>query len=223
MDIGPLIAVRPPEYFPGLAYSALMQAAHTFVMADTFQYSRQSFQNRTRIRNSQSWQWVSVPLKGGQHGLPQHAIRVRQESGWKTRHWKAFLFNYSSTPFFEYFAPELRALFKTEWRTLSQLTCQTVKLTHKWLQFDGTVLCASELPGCPATMQDVLECLPASNLVRACGVPEPAARLEHAYEHPRYRQAFEGFQTRMSALDLLFNYGPESARILRSGSTIVSI
>ena len=65
-----MIAIRPPEYFPCLAYAALLLAVDCFVLADTFQYSRQSFQNRTKVRNPQGWQWVSIPLKGGQHGRP---------------------------------------------------------------------------------------------------------------------------------------------------------
>lgn len=218
-----LIAVCPPEYFPGLAYAALMQAADIFVLADTFQYSRQSCHNRTRVRNSQSWQWVSVPLKGGQHGLPQYATRVRQESGWRKRHWKAFLFNYGATPFFDYFAPQLQLIYSAEWNTLSQLTCRTAQLTYQWLNLDGSVRLASELPGQPACVRDVLACLPAGTLVRAHGVPEPAAQMELLYEHPRYWQAFEGFQPRMCALDLLFNYGPDSAHILRTGSTLAAI
>ena len=214
------IAICPPEYFPGLAFSALMQAVDIFVLADTFQYSRQSYQNRTRIRSAQSWQWVSVPLKGGQHGRPQCKTRVRQESGWRKRHWKAFLFNYSATPFFEYFAPQLKALYDAEWTTLSQLTCRTAQLTHQWLSLEGSMLMASEMPGRPSTVSDVLDALPQGILIRAQGVPQPEARLELSYEHPQYRQAFDGFHAPMCALDLLFNYGPDSPSILQSGSTI---
>ncbi|MDE2731883.1 MAG: WbqC family protein [Bacteroidota bacterium] len=223
MEAQTLIAVCPPEYFPRLAYAARMQVADYFVLADTFQYSRQSYQNRTRIRNAQSWQWVSVPLKGGQHGRPQCTTRVRQESGWRTRHWKAFLFNYGATPFFDYFAPQLQVLFESEWHTLSRLTCRTAQLTHRWLEFSGSMLLASELPGQPACVRDVLDCLPTGTQVRAQGVPEPGARLELAYEHPQYRQAFTGFHAHMCALDLLFNYGPDSARILRTGSVLTEI
>src|SRR5690606_15157503 len=45
-----MTAVRPPEYFPRLEYAALLLAAERFVVADTFPFSRQGWQNRTRIR-----------------------------------------------------------------------------------------------------------------------------------------------------------------------------
>ena len=223
MALASTIAICPPEYFPGLAFSALMQVTDIFVLADTFQYSRQSFQNRTRVRNAQSWQWVSVPLKGGQHGLPQSKTRIRQEQGWRKRHWKAFLFNYSATPFFEYFAPQLKSLYRTEWDTLSLITCQSAMLTHQWLNLESALVRASELPGQPATVAEVRDCLPANALVSRHGIPESGASMELVYDSPQYRQSFAGFQSGMCTLDLLFNYGPESGRILRSGARIVRI
>jgi hypothetical protein len=39
----------------------------------------------------------------------------------------------------------------------------------------------------------------------------------HAYEHPRYRQLYEGFIPHLSVLDLLLNEGKESLSIIRSG------
>ena len=68
--VGNVLAIRPPEYFPRLSHVALMHYATHFVLADTMQYSRQSFQNRTRVRTREGSSWVSVPLKGGQHGSP---------------------------------------------------------------------------------------------------------------------------------------------------------
>ena len=38
----------------------------------------------------------------------------------------------------------------------------------------------------------------------------------HDYKHPEYKQAFSGFEPYMSAIDLLFNYGTESLKILTS-------
>jgi hypothetical protein len=39
--------------------------------------------------------------------------------------------------------------------------------------------------------------------------------LFQEYHHPVYEQRFGAFEPFMSVLDLLFNHGPESLRILR--------
>jgi hypothetical protein len=41
--------------------------------------------------------------------------------------------------------------------------------------------------------------------------------LFHGYAHPQYKQRFPPFVPYASALDLLFNEGPRSLEIVRSG------
>ncbi len=217
-----MIAVRPPEYYPRLEYAALMTAAERFVLADTFQYSRQSFQNRTRVRNPQGWQWVSVPLKGGQHGQPICQARIRHVEGWRRKHWRAFYYNYRAAPFFAFYEPELAALLERTWTHLADLTCATVELVHRLLALPAVLVRASDLPGRPADLPGVLAALEDGPLLApedAAPHDAPAApglRVFH-YDHPRYRQTFAGFEPGMTALDLLFNYGPEARSILRQG------
>lgn len=217
-----MIAIRPPEYYPRLETVALMMTAETFVLADTFQYSRQSFQNRTKMRNPEGWQWVSVPLKGGQHGLPIRDVRIRHVEGWQKKHWRAFTYNYRATPFFEFYEPELRAVFDQGWEHLADLTCATMRLTHRLFDLDTTMLRASEMVDKPADLASVFKHLDGDTLIAP--VESAAVDTEQvdpveilAFEHPHYRQAFDGFEAGMLALDLLFSYGPEARTIIRDG------
>lgn len=220
-----MVAIRPPEYFPRLAYAALMVSVERFILADTFQYSRQSYQNRTKVRNPQGWQWVSIPLKGGQHGRPVDDVRIRQVEGWRKRHWKAFEYNYRATPFFEYYENELRPLFEHRWTHLGDLTCATVTMVHRMLGASSTLIRASTLEGKPTHLEALFEREKGKRLL----APEESAFYDAPvvssiqvlrYEHPCYHQTFEGFEPDMNTLDLLFNYGPEAASILRSGIRI---
>ena len=217
-----MIAVRPPEYFPRLEYVALMLAVDRFILADTFQYSRQSFQNRTKVRNPQGWQWVSVPLKGGQHGRPQCAVRIRQVEAWQKRHWKAFEYNSRPTPFFDAYEDAFAPLFTRPWTHLADLTCATVVLIHDLLGLPCTVLRASALPEAPADLKQVLDRVEQASLLAPAASAAYDARVIGPlqvlhFEHPRYRQVFGGFEPGMTAFDVLFNYGPEAASIIRSG------
>ena len=220
-----MISIRPPEYFPQLSYVALMQAAEQFVLADTFQYSRQSFQNRAKVRNAEGWQWVSVPLRGGQHGLPQTAVRIRQVEAWKRRHWKAFEYNYRATPFFAFYEEALRALFAYPWMSLADLTCASVRLTHELFGLTSSLARASDLTEKPANLQRILCHMGASELL----CPPSSASVDAQsgstvrtlrFTHPRYRQAFTGFEPGMTAFDLLCNYGPDAGAILRASVAI---
>ncbi|MCY3999801.1 MAG: WbqC family protein [Bacteroidetes bacterium] len=215
------IVIRPPEYWPGLASAALMLAADIIVMADTFQYSRQSFQNRMRVRNPDGWQWVSVPLKAGQHGRPQTRTIIRQVPGWRKRHWKAILFNYRQSPYFDYYMEFIQTLYRREWISLGELNITTSQFVYRWLGGSGILSSASELQGEPDTIEEILGYYPDAQLIAPEGVPEPKSTHRLYFSPPDYRQTFTGSISGMTVLDLIFNYGPESAGILQGGSSIL--
>lgn len=216
-----MLGIRPPEYWPRLSYLAHLIAADRFVIADTFQYSRQSFQNRAKLRTPQGRQWISIPLMGGQHGRPIREVEIENRTIWQRSHWRAFEFNYRSTPFFEYYEPSLRPLYEGPFSHLADLTVATVELLCRLFQIDTPVAKASELSGQPVGPGGVLTCYPGERLltheeahVHDLAV-DPEA-LTFRFVEPVYRQNFEGFEPGLSALDLLFNYGPDAAQILRA-------
>ncbi len=218
------VAVRPPEYFPGLAYMALVQAADVFVMADTFRHSRRSMQSRGRLRTPQGWQWISVPLKGGQRGRAIREVAVENRERWLVKHWRSFQYNYRTTPYFEYYEPQVAPFFERTWQQLGALSCASVELLHELLALPTRLVRASALPGRPDTVPAVLEQIEAGALM---ALPEAAAHdaalvsdvEAFRFDAPMYRQNFDGFEAGLSAADLVFNYGPEAAALLRGGGT----
>ena len=147
-----MIAIQPPAYFPGLRYVALMQHVDYFVLADTFRYSQSAAPSRSRLRNPQGWQWITVPLRPHQKGRPIHEVAINEDDPWKGKHWRAFQYNYRSTPYFEFFEPEVEPFFERRWDTLGRLTCASVLLLHDMLDLTTTVLRASEMKGAPDTV-----------------------------------------------------------------------
>lgn len=232
-DSPPRVAVRPPEYFPRLPFVALLAHVDHFVLADTFQYSRQSFQNRSKLRNPNGWQWISIPLFGHQHGRPIREVELNTDDRWRERHWRAFMYNYRSTMYFEYFEDTFQPFFDVEWAELGACTCRSVELTVELLGIDTTLVTASDLPGAPDEMDDVVDALRTRLDLDAVTLVSPEAAAPHdagaasamevfTYDPPTYRQNFDGFETDMSAMDCMFNYGPESIRTIAAGATIAA-
>ncbi|MFB6247312.1 MAG: WbqC family protein, partial [Salinibacter sp.] len=107
------------------------------------------------------------------------------------------------------------------WEVLSDCVCRSVGLQMELMGLDTPVTRATALDGRPARLDAILEATGADALAQpvdqapsdACPVPvEPVH-----YEHPTYRQNFEGFEPGMTALDLLFNYGREAPRRMMRG------
>jgi len=215
------IVIRPSEYWPNLASVALMQHADIVVLADTFQYSRQSLQNRMRIRNPDGWQWVTVPLKGGQHGLPQSHTRIRQVPGWRKRHWKAILFNYSQSAYFDHYRDSIEEVYHQEWTYLGGLNIAISRLIQQWLGASFILTASTEVVGIPCSVSDILDRYPNAQLLAPEKIPEQHSTHRLYFSHPSYHQAFDGFVSGMTVLDLILNYGPESATLLRKSSRIL--
>jgi hypothetical protein len=225
------IAIRPPEYFPNAAYLALLMHVDHFVLADTFQYSHKSLHNRARLRNPQGWQWVTVPLRGTQHHRAIREVEISDRRKWPRSHWRAFMYNYRSTMYFEFFEDDLAPIFEKRWERLGPLTCATTELLAEFLELETTLVRASDLDDAPDDVPGVLAALGTGDDAELIA-PLDAARHDAAFapvvrafhfEGERYRQNFEGFEPEMTAADLIFNYGPEARSHLRQGARLEAV
>jgi hypothetical protein len=224
-------AVRPPEYFPRLEYAALLLAADRFVVADTFAFSRQAGQNRTRIRTAEGpgWQWLTVPRRHTAPGTPLLALPLDAARPWARTHARALRYNYGMAPFYEHYREGVEGLLGRPWPSLGALAAATVEWTARQLRAETGLVRASDLPGAPATLSAVWEALGAPSVLGT--LPESAgrdaARLASYrprvqvldFQEPERRQNFPGFVGGLSVLDLLFNHGPGAADLLRAGIT----
>ena len=216
-----MTAIEPPDYFPGLPYAALLITASTFVIDSRFQYSRQSHQNRARLRTPDGFQWISVPLTNGQHGRTIYDIQIDYDQNWVKQHLKALRFNYGSTPFFDHYIPEIEELLLRRPETLGSLTTGSVRLVHHFLNSPGELHVAPPDTGVEAASDPVDdEEAPVQRIQLEGRISARDVELarDHArmirLEMPPYRQNFDGFNPGMSVLDLLFNHGPAAAGML---------
>jgi hypothetical protein len=221
----PIVAVRAPEYWPRIRVMALVDASDRFVLGDTLQYSRQSHQNRTLVRTPQGSQWLSVPLEGGQHGRPIGEVAIADGRLWLRKHWRALQYNYRTSPFFEFYEPELAPLFERSWRTLGELTCTSVRVLGDLFGIDTFLSLASSLDGAPGSIEGIRAAVGACSYLAAADMAATDRKLTKVgcvmhVDAPEYRQNFAGFEPGMSALDLLFNYGPEALSMLRRAASV---
>ena len=138
-----------------------MLAAECFVVADTLPFSRQSWQNRTKIRtpDEQGRQWLTVPRKHGATDKALNALELDASTPWARTHLRALHVNYSMAPFFERHAEDIEALLGEPYSSLGALTVVAVKWVHEKISGPSELLVASELPGAPDTLEGVWKAL----------------------------------------------------------------
>jgi len=222
-------AVHQPTFlpWPGLIHKALQ--VDTLVFLDQVQYPRGfSWINRNRLKGMHGSVWFTIPvIKKGQGLQPIDKVHVMDDPRWQRKHLMTLEHCYKNAPFLhEHFDFFERLYTKAPERLLHW---NQAGIDHVFSSFDlpGSYLLQSET-GVRAKGTGLLvaiaEKLGASELVvpRAGKGRMDTALLKEAgitvywldYQSPVYPQLWGEFIKDLSAMDLLFNCGPYSRRIL---------
>ena len=198
-------AVLNSHYFPCIAYFDLL-VKHNSVLIDLGEhFMKQSYRNRCVIYTSNGPLALSVPV------IKKNKTKVKDvlldtSSDWKKSHWRAISSAYNSSPFFEYYEPDLKVVFFKEHLTLAELNLALLKHICKEIGLDRN-LSVSE------GFVERNECIvDYKNLIDAKKPYTLAAN------YSRYIQIFEekhGFISNLSILDLLFHEGPETLNYIK--------
>ena len=223
------VAIHQPQYLPWLGYFDKLDSADVFIFLDTVQFRKHEWQNRNRIRTKDGWQWLTVPIIDR---FPERIDRVEinAKTDWQRKHAQALRQHYGRAPFWDPLGPELIGLLETPWTHLSKLNVAVADLLWRYLGIKTSCLLASSV----STRED-----PTDRLIDLCRAVKATTYLAgqsgpsymdtsrfaqagievlvQAYTHPQYPQRYQPFVSHLAVIDLLFNCGPESLTILRSG------
>jgi hypothetical protein len=227
------IAIAQPTYLSWLGYFDLIDQVDAFVILDSVQFEKQSWQQRNRIKTPTGLQWLTVPVVfRGRFGQLINDVEIRDCEFWRS-HLRAIELTYRRAPFFEDYFHELRERLKSA--AGSRLADLNIRL-QEWflsiLEIRTPLFLSSQLnqPGKRTELlANICSHLGATEYISPIGsagylLPEmdllERRSIEvffHNYEHPQYRQLFPPFIPYASILDLIFNEGGRSPEIVRSG------
>jgi hypothetical protein len=217
-----------PSYLPWMGYFALMDSVDTFVFYDDVQLSRQSWQQRNRIKTSQGVQWLTIPIfREGYQRICD--IKINYAVDWQRVHWKTIEQAYSKAPYFKTYAPYISDLYRVKWFLLSDYTMYVIDILSQLLNIKIPKIYKSSSLQAEGHKTDRLLTL-LKNIGATEYISAPAARdyLESEkftdiklkwfeYNHPVYPQIRGDFLSHMSVIDLLFNTGDKAIEYIRSG------
>lgn len=226
-----IISVHQPQYLPWLGYFHKMYQSDAFIFLDNVQYKKREYQNRNRIRTKSGDIWLTVPVMKEAEPYPKiSSVRVDNSQAWQKKHWRAISLNYSRAPYFKKYSACFEEIYKKEWRMLSDLNMQIIKYIAQSLGIDRPMYLESQLNiTTKNTMRiiDICRILKADTYLSGIGGKEyldekqfDSSRIKLLYQnfaHPKYSQCYEPFISCMSIIDLLFNYGDNSLKILTLG------
>jgi hypothetical protein len=232
-----IAAGHQPNYLPYLGFFAKVAIADVFVIVDNVQFVKRGpfgFQHRARIRTPDGWRWLTVPVLT-RHKFTQRImdVQINNAEPWRRKHWRSIWYNYKDAPYFGAYADHLESIYSRQWDRLCDLNVALIRFLFDSLGIRKPVYIASEVGiGGKASELIIDICRKTGadtylhgrhgrdyadlELIAKSGI----RNIFQYYEHPAYRQQFDGFEPYMSVIDLLFNCGPDSLSILLEGNRI---
>lgn len=167
-----------------------IEALRDIIDADEH-WQKQTERNRCIIATANGTQMLSVPIT-----VPDYAqkpvrtgdILISDHGNWRHLHWNAIASAYGMSPFFDYYADDLRPFFSEKWEKL----------------YDYNL----------AIIYKVIELLGGEEIIKQRIFKGNTAEVAPAKPYYQTFQKRHGFIPNLSILDLLFNEGPTSIMYL---------
>lgn len=172
-------------------------------------YQKQTYRNRCVIATANGLQTLTVPVEHSVNSQELSAnspkvkdLRISDHNQWRRIHWNALQSAYSESPFFDYYADDIRLFFEKKYEFLIDFNEAIRQTVCDLLDIHPNVSYTSDFSLQPSAIDDYREVINAKH---------PQADAD--FQPRRYWQVFEdrhGFQANLSILDLLFNMGNEA-------------
>lgn len=227
-------AIMQPTFLPWLGWFDLADQVDVMVLLDDVAFSKQSWQQRNRIRTPNGLEFLSVPVKtSGRLGqkildselaaLPYVAKMLKSLHG-----------NYAKSPFYTTLIDDFAATIETaaESNRLVELNCALISWMAGRLGVSTPMVRASKIAAGGERGEHVAaicEYVGANYYLSPVGAEDYLIEDKDAFDrreidiglqvyvHPEYMQRFTPFMPYACALDLIFNTGPSAPDVMRTG------
>ncbi|MBP7927625.1 WbqC family protein [Patescibacteria group bacterium] len=226
------ILILQPMFIPWIGYFNMINLCDVFVILDTVQFSKQSWQQRNKIGSVRGPIWLTIPVKRN-FGVLVKDAEINYSENWVHSHLRSIHLNYCRTKYFDEVYTLLEKHYLNSYQKVCDFTSNIIVDIASYLGITTEIIFASSLPTHkPLVPKDYL-----INICKHFGAKKyingPAGRvlyteqefkdhdidlIFHDYAHPTYSQAHGSFTPYLSTIDLLFNHGSDSLAIISQGS-----
>ena len=176
-------------------------------------YVKQSWRNRCRFYAADGAQTLNFPVRHEDFGKPISQMRIDWKTDWLTRHERAIISAYRTSPYFEYYQDELFAILDSRPELMLDFNTQILKFFLRKTGIPTDIRFTSEWEAVTIEGHKV------TDLREAIHPKRPNSILKDLGLERPYWQVFSpkyGFIPGLSIMDLLFNEGPDSICYLKN-------
>ena len=224
------VTIHQPEFAPWLGFFHKASLADSLILLNDVQFRKNYFQNRNRIRNARGTSWITVPVERSSLSTKISEVRIAATTNpqWAQRIGSTVTQAYHQASYFESIFAEFSTHLMQAGDSLVDVNIPLLRwMLHEFGQ-TCKVLLSSSLAVNSTGSQRILDlCLAAGAETYVSGISgrdyldlkefeRAGIRIEfQQFHHPVYNQLHSGFVPQISALEVLFLFGPSSSQLLQ--------
>lgn len=195
------IAILSSAYFGPVQWYQKLNRYDRCLIEQYDHFIKQTYRNRCIIMTTQGPQSLTIPIEKFEDlKCPMKDVKISDHGNWKHLHWNALMSAYGESPFFEFYADDIRPFFEKQWKYLYDFNWDITEKVCELLDVRPHIEPTNEyLAACRHDFRDVIR--PKHPLPDEDFHPQPYYQV--------YGQKY-GFVANLSILDLLFNEGNEA-------------
>ena len=186
-------------YLPPVSFFTAINSGGDVLIEQYDNYCKQTYRNRCRIATAAGIQSLTVPIvKASSPKQLMKDVRISDHGEWRRQHWNALESAYMNSPFFMYYQDDFRPFYEKKYEFLIDFNTELTLLILKLAGMDKAVNLTESYGKKEQNILDLRQLVnPGDHEPQAC---RPYWQV--------FRQKY-GFLANLSAVDLLFNMGPE--------------
>ena len=203
-----MVSLLATTYFGPVQWYQKLNQSDRCLIERHDHFIKQTYRNRCVIATTNGLQALTVPIERfeGAHCAMLN-IRISDHGSWRHLHWNALQSAYGESPFFEFYADDIRPFFERRWEFLVDFNMEITQKMCELLDIQPHI-----------TLTDAYVSADQEGVTDYRDAIRPKNPLpDDSFQPRRYYQVYEqkhGFQPNLSILDLLFNEGPEAVLYL---------
>ena len=194
-----------PNYLPAISQLKLIIDSKKLIFEINDNFQKQTYRNRTYIYGANGLLLLSIPVIHSQKNRKKFKdVKIAYDYDWLTQHLKSFQISYRSSPFFEYYEDKLVDLYVRREKYLYDFNLRSIDVLFDMLQIN---LEYDFTKGYREQYSDIID------------YRNNYKKLNSSFKIKEYTQVFEskhGYIENLSALDLIFNEGPNAINFLKT-------
>ncbi len=184
-------------YLPPVNFFTAIKRGGDVLIEQYDNYCKQTYRNRCSIATAGGIQTLTIPVvKSDSPKQLMKDVRISDHGDWRRQHWNALESAYMNSPFFMYYQDDFRPFYERRIEFLIDFNTQLTELILKLAGMDKKIKLTESYSRPSTGINDLRQLI------------DPQQTSQNRPYWQVFKQKY-GFQPNLSAVDLLFNMGPE--------------